>query len=62
MKVINGMVGEGVAFQRLRRITGYLADTRQFSAAKKDELSDRVKHFGNCREKNNNDNTEFLHR
>lgn len=46
-KVINknGMVGEGVDFERIRRITGYLVgDARRWNDGKKSELSDRVKH------------------
>ena len=30
---------------RLRRITGYLSNVNNFNAAKKQEQSDRVKHF-----------------
>lgn len=37
--------GEGVRFQRLRRITGYLVGTTErFNNAKRKEESDRVKH------------------
>lgn len=40
------MVGEGVQFQRVRRITGYLVgDVRKrFNDAKRAEERDRVKH------------------
>lgn len=40
------MVGEGVQFQRVRRITGYLVgDVRKrFNNAKRSEEQDRVKH------------------
>lgn len=31
-------------FQRIRRITGYLSEVKQFNDAKQDELKDRVKH------------------
>ena len=31
-------------FDRIRRITGYLSEVRQFNDAKKDELKDRVLH------------------
>ena len=38
-------VGEGVSFERIRRITGYLVgDTSRFNDAKKAEEQDRVKH------------------
>lgn len=38
-------VGEGVAFERIRRITGYLVGTTErFNNAKKQEEQDRVKH------------------
>lgn len=41
----NGMVGEGVKFDRIRRITGYLVGTTdRFNDAKKAEEHDRVKH------------------
>lgn len=45
--VRNGIVyvGEGVTFERVRRITGYLAGTvDRFNNAKKAELRDRLKH------------------
>ena len=39
------MVGEGVAFERVRRITGYLVGTLdRFNNAKRAEERDRVKH------------------
>ena len=38
-------VGEGVRFQRIRRITGYLVGTLdRFNNAKRKEVEDRVKH------------------
>lgn len=38
-------VGEGIKFERVRRITGYLVGTvDRFNNAKKAELQDRVKH------------------
>lgn len=38
-------LGEGVPFERLRRITGYLVGTvDRWNDAKKSELRDRVKH------------------
>ena len=40
-----GMVGKGVKFQRIRRITGYLVgDIIRFNNAKRKEEHDRVKH------------------
>ena len=45
VKNVNGMVGEGVGFERIRRITGYLVGTLdRFNNAKKAEVFDRVKH------------------
>ena len=39
------MVGEGVGFERIRRITGYLVGTTErFNNGKKAEERDRVKH------------------
>lgn len=38
-------VGEGVMFERIRRITGYLVGTlNRFNNAKRAEEHDRVKH------------------
>jgi anaerobic ribonucleoside-triphosphate reductase len=38
--------GEGIGFQRLRRITGYLVGTvDRWNNGKRAELSDRVKHL-----------------
>lgn len=54
------MVGEGTGFERIRRVTGYLAgDVKRFNNAKRAEEHDRVKHTGireivkenNCKEK-----------
>ena len=43
--VKDGMVGEGVDFERVRRITGYLVgDYRRWNNGKAAELKDRVKH------------------
>ena len=40
-------VGEGVWFERIRRITGYLVGILdRFNNAKKAEVNDRVKHTG----------------
>ena len=42
------MVGEGVKFDRIRRITGYLVGTLdRFNNAKKAEVADRVTHGPN---------------
>ena len=44
---VNGVpvVGEGVGFERIRRITGYLVGTLdRFNNAKRAEESERVKH------------------
>lgn len=39
------LYGEGVGFDRIRRITGYLVGTvNRFNNAKRQELADRVKH------------------
>jgi anaerobic ribonucleoside-triphosphate reductase len=41
------LVGENVGFERIRRITGYLAgDVKRFNNAKRAEEKDRVKHTG----------------
>lgn len=41
------MVGEGVGFERIRRITGYLVGTvDRFNNAKREEEKERVKHDG----------------
>jgi len=38
-------IGEGVTFDRIRRITGYLVGTLdRFNNAKRQEVQDRVKH------------------
>lgn len=45
IQVYNGKVGEGVKFERIRRITGYLVGTMdRFNNAKRSEVEDRVKH------------------
>ncbi|MCK0515086.1 hypothetical protein MXE38_09570 [Anaerobiospirillum sp. NML120448] len=45
LKPVNGVVGEGVKFDRIRRITGYLVGTLdRFNDAKRAEEHDRVKH------------------
>lgn len=43
-------LGEGVKFERIRRITGYLVGTLdRWNDAKKAEERDRVKHIGGNR-------------
>ena len=43
------VVGEGVGFERIRRITGYLVGTLdRFNNGKRAEESDRVKHDVSC--------------
>ncbi len=45
VKNIDGKVGEGVKFERIRRITGYLVGTiDRFNDAKAKEVKDRVRH------------------
>lgn len=45
MKNEEKKVGEGVRFERIRRITGYLVGTTErFNDAKRSEEKDRVKH------------------
>ena len=45
VKNVNGQVGEGVDFERIRRITGDLVGTLdRFNDAKRAEVEDRVKH------------------
>lgn len=39
------LIGQGVGFERIRRITGYLVGTLdRFNDAKRAEVEDRVKH------------------
>lgn len=41
------LVGENVGFERIRRVTGYLAgDVKRFNNSKRAEEKDRVKHTG----------------
>ena len=41
------LVGEGVGFERIRRVTGYLSgDVKRFNNSKQAEEKDRVKHSG----------------
>ena len=45
VKKVDGNVGEGVRFERIRRITGYLVGTiDRFNDAKASEVKERVKH------------------
>ncbi len=45
MKDSERIIGEGVEFERIRRITGYLVGTtKRFNNGKKAEERDRVKH------------------
>ena len=45
LKACNGLVGEGVKFDRIRRVTGYLVGTLdRFNNGKRAEEHDRVKH------------------
>ncbi len=45
MKTDVQLVGEGVKFERIRRITGYLVGTLdRFNNAKRKEVADRLKH------------------
>ena len=37
-------LGKGVAFERIRRITGYLGTVDRFNKAKQAEVKERVKH------------------
>ena len=46
LPIIDGKVGEGVKFERIRRITGYLVGSvERFNNAKRAEVRDRVKHM-----------------
>ena len=45
VKNMDGKVGEGVKFERIRRITGYLVGTLdRFNNGKRAEVKDRVQH------------------
>ena len=45
IKIENGKVGEGIKFERIRRITSYLVGSLdRFNNAKRAEVIDRVKH------------------
>ena len=44
-KIENGVIGKGLKFSRIRRITGYLVGTvDRFNNGKRAEERDRVKH------------------
>lgn len=44
--IMDGKVGNGVKFERIRRITGYLVGTvDRFNNAKRAEVRDRVAHL-----------------
>lgn len=46
LHITDGKIGEGVFFERIRRITGYLVGTvDRFNDAKRAEVRDRVKHL-----------------
>ena len=53
LRPVKRVVGEGIKFERIRRITGYLVGTLdRFNNAKRAEEHDRVKHgFGNFNQK-----------
>lgn len=58
------LIGEGIGFERIRRVTGYLSgDVKHFNNGKRAEEKDRVKHSGvkdvlnscsSCNRKNEN--------
>lgn len=42
----DGLVGQGVKFERIRRVTGYLVGSLdRFNDGKRAEVKDRVKHL-----------------
>ena len=46
LKIKDGMVGEGVKFERIRRVTGYLVGSMdRWNNGKRAEEHDRVKHM-----------------
>lgn len=46
LHVHDGKIGQGVKFERIRRVTGYLVGTLdRFNNAKRAEVEDRVKHM-----------------
>lgn len=47
LKKMEKVVGEGVKFERIRRVTGYLSgDVSRFNNGKRAEEKDRIKHSG----------------
>jgi len=45
VKNVDGQVGGGVKFERIRRVTGYLSgDLSRFNNAKRAEVADRLEH------------------
>lgn len=52
------LIGDGVNFERIRRITGYLVGTLdRFNDAKRAEVSERIPHSLGKLEKGGNDET-----
>lgn len=50
-KTVEEKYGQGVGFERIRRITGYLVGTTdRWNDAKRAELKDRVKHSSEIKE------------
>lgn len=46
LPIVGGKVGQGVQFERIRRISGYLVGTTdRWNNAKRAELRDRVSHI-----------------
>lgn len=46
LRAHNGIIGQGIKFQRIRRVTGYLVGTLdRFNDAKRCEEKERVKHL-----------------
>ena len=46
LPIVDGKVGKGIKFERIRRVTGYLTGSLdRWNNAKRAEEKDRVKHF-----------------
>lgn len=46
LPIVDGKVGKGIKFERIRRITGYLVgDMSRWNTSKASECRDRVKHM-----------------
>ena len=60
VKNVDAKVGEGVMFERIRRLTGYLSgDLSRFNNAKRAEVADRLEHgLGHRPKKSNRDRDE----